>query len=452
MKATFHTLGCKLNYAETSAFMNQFRKLGFEVSDDIRQPAKVCVINTCSVTGKADSECRQIVRRALRHAPDAYIIVVGCYAQLAPEEIASIDGVDLVLGSSEKFSILEYADREFRKSGTPAVRVAAIDEASGFGPAYSFDGDRRTRSFLKIQDGCDYHCTFCTIPLARGMSRSQSVDNTIAQARSLVDEGFREIVLTGVNVGDYGKKTESSLIDLVKELEKIDGLRRVRISSIEPNLLNDELLEFWSSSKVLVPHFHIPLQSGDDSVLKLMRRRYTTGYYAGLIEKIMKLIPDAGIGADVIAGFPGETDAGFENTYRFLVQLPVSYLHVFTYSERENTPAAKLPGRIPVEERTRRTRMLRILSRKKHRAYMERFIGRRVDVLFEESFRNGYITGLTKEYVRVAVSSQASLLNTMADVRIDRVDEELAFGSIMEPEKTPHAYRHRTFQLPVVQG
>ncbi len=452
-KAVFHTLGCKLNYAETSSFMRQFREQGFVVSDTITQRANVCVINTCTVTEKADRECRQIVRRALRYSPDAYVIVVGCYAQLAAEVIASIEGVDLVLGSSEKFAIFDYAAENFRKEMTPRVYVSPVDEASGFGPGYSFDEGRRTRAFLKVQDGCDYSCSFCTIPLARGGSRSQSIEESVRQAEMLVAEGFKEIVLTGINVGDYGSKEDTSLLDLLDKLVRVPDLHRLRISSIEPNLITDELLNFWISSDVLVPHFHIPLQSGSDEILRQMRRRYMSGYYRNLVYKIRERAPDACIGVDVIAGFPGETPEHFEETYRFLVDLPVSYLHVFSYSERENTPAMHYEGKISPAERTRRTKMLRILSEKKRRAFIERFIDNEVSVLFEESIKNDYITGLTREYLRVAVPYREGIENSEATVRITSLNGEVAYGEIVQ--WGTHVIQGngsgKSYRLPVIQ-
>jgi threonylcarbamoyladenosine tRNA methylthiotransferase MtaB len=431
-KAVFHTLGCKLNYAETSSFMRQFRERGFAVSDSLNEHADVCVINTCSVTEKADRECRQIVRRALRNSPDAYIIVVGCYAQLDPEMLASIDGVDLVLGASEKFAIFEHADPEFGKETTPRICTSPIDQATGFGPGYSLYGGGRTRAFLKVQDGCDYTCSFCTIPLARGESRSQSIEETVRQAEMLIAEGFKEIVLTGVNVGDYGRKVGKSLPDLVSNIVKLEGLSRLRISSIEPNLITDELFHFWVSSDILVPHFHIPMQSGSDDILRSMRRRYMSDYYRTLIHNIRRHLPHAGIGVDVIVGFPGETEKHFEETYRMIVDLPVSYLHVFSYSERHNTPAAMFEGKIDPDSRSRRTNMLRILSEKKRRAFMELFIGREVRVLFEEWTKNGYITGLTPEYIRVAVPYREGVQNTEMTVEIISHNGEIAYGEIID--------------------
>ncbi len=433
--------------------MRQFRDRGFTVSDSITERADVCVINTCSVTEKADRECRQIVRRARRHSPDAYIIVVGCYAQLAPEQIASIDGVDLVLGASEKFAIFDHAHTEFIKEQTPRVFTSPIDEATGFGPAYSFDAGGRTRAFLKVQDGCDYSCSFCTIPLARGESRSQSIDESVKQAVKLVAEGFKEIVLTGVNVGDYGRKDGVTLLNLVKRLAGVDGLKRLRISSIEPNLLSDELFDFWVSSDVLVPHFHLPMQSGSDEILRLMRRRYISNYYCDLIHKIRDRSPRAGIGVDVIVGFPGETEEHFEETYRVLVNLPVSYLHVFTYSERENTPASFYEYRVDPAERSRRTHMLRILSVKKRRAFMEMFIGKEAPVLFEESVKNGYIKGLTPEYLRVAIPHRNGIENTEEMVRITSLNGEVAYGELLRRNlNNANTKNDRApFGLPVVQ-
>jgi threonylcarbamoyladenosine tRNA methylthiotransferase MtaB len=416
--------------------MRQFRERGFIVSDTIGEGADVCVINTCSVTGKADRECRQIVRRARRRSPGAYIVVVGCYAQLAPEEIASIDGVDLVLGASEKFSIFEHASPGFIKESVPKIRTEPIDEASGFGPAWSFDADNRTRAFLKIQDGCDYTCSFCTIPLARGSSRSQSPDDSVGQARALVDAGYREIVLTGVNVGDYGRKNGTSLLELLRRMTRIEGLRRIRISSIEPNLLTGELLDYWTSSEVLMPHFHIPLQSGSNEILRMMRRRYTVEDYRSLVERIRERRPDAGVGVDVIVGFPGETDVLFEDSYRFLAGLPASYFHVFTYSERVNTPAAEYGGRIDPAERTRRTNMLRILSEKKRRQFYESFVGREVEVLFEESVKNGYIRGLSPQYIRVAAPYTDGIGNSEARVRIETINGGAAVGTIIGERRT----------------
>ena len=362
-----HTLGCKLNFAETSSLGGQFIDRGY----DLVEPgghADVVLLNTCSVTGVAERECRQLIRRALRKSPGAYIIVTGCYAQLAPEEVASINGVDLVLGTKEKFTVFEFADI-FQKGNAPQVFVSEVGTADTFGPAMSTSAGERTRGYLKVQDGCDYHCTFCTIPLARGESRSQSVAGSIRQTEQLVLQGFKEIVLTGVNVGDYGRKQGEDLSGLLRHLVKVPGLRRIRVSSIEPNLLTEELLELIAGQQVLCKHFHIPLQSGSDSVLRRMRRRYTTKQYADLVHRVRAQFPEGGIGADVIVGFPGETDEEFQETYRFLTELPVSYLHVFSYSERPHTPAAlHVDKDIRLNEPARRRPPARACPRQRRRA------------------------------------------------------------------------------------
>lgn len=428
-RVALHTLGCKLNSAETATIGRQFRERGFQVVD-IDEPADVCVINTCSVTERADRECRQIVRRALRHSPNAYVAVVGCYAQLQPQEIAAIEGVDLILGAKEKFNLFQHAD-DFRKKSRPKIAVTPIEQVDTFAAASSVDFPDRTRAFLKIQDGCDYNCSFCTIPLARGESRSVSVSEIVRQAQDIVQQGFKEIVLTGVNVGDYGKKVGTNLLSLLQELVTIRELRRVRISSIEPNLLTDELLEFWLAEEKLCKHFHIPLQSGTDDVLKQMRRRYRTDWYANRVERIKSAVPDAGIGVDVIAGFPGETEDLFEATYRFLNELPVSYLHVFTYSERPNTYAATMPNHVEPRVRFERSERLRILSLKKRRAFYESFVGKTVDVLFESKLRSGVQTGLTGQYVRVNVPSSQDVTNQILPVWITSADHEACEGRIL---------------------
>ena len=394
-KVSFHTLGCKLNYAETASLEKQFVDQGFSIVPFSEQ-SDVCVINTCSVTERADRECRQLVRRAGRTSPEAFIVVLGCYAQLQPEEIASIDGVDLVLGASEKFHLFNYSGA-FQKFNSPRVFVSPISNASDFGPAYSGGVDERTRAFLKVQDGCDFNCSFCTIPLARGKSRSQSIEDCVLQAAHLVDQGYREIVLTGVNVGDYGNHDATSLMELLKQLETIDGLERIRISSIEPNLLTEELLNFWVLSKKICNHFHIPLQSGSDEILKKMRRRYTAADYRKLVNAILKEAPDAGIGADVIVGFPGETDGLFKKSYDFLQELPVSYLHVFTYSERPHTPSLELEGRVEPRIRFRRSEMLRILGRQKKQSFYLSQLQTIQRVLLESSSREQYAVGLHRK-------------------------------------------------------
>ncbi len=427
-KVALHTLGCKLNFAETSTVGRQFAERGFQVVD-ADQPSDIFILNTCSVTEKADRECRQIIRRTLRHSPNAYVVVVGCYAQLQPEEIASIDGVDLVLGAKEKFRVFDYIGN-FKKQSVPHVFVSCIDEHTEFQPSYSAEVGGRTRAFLKIQDGCDYTCTFCTIPLARGKSRSQSIESVLQQAESLVNLGYKEIVLTGVNVGDYGRKTNSSLFELLQQLDSVENLDRIRISSIEPNLLTREMVDFILSSEKFCNHFHIPLQSGSDTVLKLMRRRYLTDYYRELISYIKSQDPTAGIGADVITGFPGETDELFEETYSFLNELPVSYLHVFTYSEREHTPASEFAGTVNPKIRSERNERLRMLSFKKRRAFYSSFEGKTLPVLFESS--TGELqTGLTANYIRVETPYPNALVNQIHDVRINKIDHDACTGTLI---------------------
>jgi threonylcarbamoyladenosine tRNA methylthiotransferase MtaB len=427
-KVSLYTLGCKLNYAETSAIAERFRCEGYDVVD-FGGAADVVVVNSCTVTENADRECRQVVRRALRGNPDAFVIVTGCYAQLQPEEIASIDGVDLVLGSAEKFRIFEVND-SFSKRDVPRIVVGDIGCEESFGPAFNSAGDARTRAFLKVQDGCDYSCSFCTIPLARGASRSQPIEAAFEQACALVESGFNEIVITGVNVGDFGKGSGLGFYDLLVRLHDVPGLRRLKISSIEPNLLNDRIIELASTSDRMMPHFHIPLQSGSDAILGKMRRRYRSGLYRDRVEKIVGVMPDAAIGVDVIAGFPGETDAHFQETYDVLQSLPVAYFHVFTYSERENTPASAFDGVVPVEVRRNRTRMLRILSEKKRALFAERFLGAVRPVLFE-SERSGISTGLTDNYIRVEMPFDPALENRIVDVRIGEFNGEVCDGEIV---------------------
>jgi len=426
---SFHTLGCKLNFAETSTIEKQFVERGFQVVGRYEK-ADICVINTCSVTQHADKECRQIVRQALRTSPDAFVIVVGCYAQLKPEEIVRIQGVDLVLGTNEKFKIFDYVDG-FVKKNYACVFSTPIDEVESFSPASSFDTDGRTRAFLKVQDGCDYTCSFCTIPLARGVSRSQPLDVTIAQAKELVQQGYKEIVLTGVNVGDYGRKIGTNIFALLKELEKIDGLHRIRISSIEPNLLKREMIKYIAWSEKICHHFHIPLQSGHNEILRLMQRRYTVEHYYRLIHTIKEIIPDCGIGVDVIVGFPGETEAHFEHTYKFLVDLPASYLHVFSYSERANTKAMKLPGNVDPRIRQERSEKLRILGAKKKYQFYSQMVGKTVPVLLEGEKRNGKMFGFTENYVRVSVNYDERLVNQIVDVKISGVVDNVGIGEIV---------------------
>ena len=427
-RVALHTLGCKLNFAETATIARQFTQRGFEVVD-FGKPADVVVLNTCTVTEKADRECRQLVRRALRRSPDAFVIVTGCYAQLQPEQIASIKGVDLVLGSKEKFSVFDHG--VFVKRTIPDIRVSSLAAADSVAMADSSGYDDRTRAFLKIQDGCDYHCSFCTIPLARGSSRSAPVSEVVARAREIVEKGYREVVLTGVNVGDYRSGNSEKLIDLLRALEFVDGIERIRISSVEPNLLNDDLLRYWLDSRKVCNHFHIPLQSGSDPVLKRMRRRYNRDWYAGRMASIKAADPDAGIGADVIVGFPGETDALFDETYQFLVDQPLSYLHVFSYSERSNTTAVRLDDKVDPKVRNERSERLRILSEKKRRAFCEGLKGRGVRVLFESPLHGGIQTGLTEEYARIHARWDKSLENRMKNVLVNEIRDGVCIGDIM---------------------
>lgn len=429
----FHTLGCKLNFAETAALGKQFTEKGFTVVP-FGDRADVCVINTCSVTERADRECRQIVRRALSGSPDAYIVVIGCYAQLKPTEISALPGVDLILGTKEKFNIFSYAG-EFLKRDRPGISVSPIKESLTVSPADSGGFGERTRAFLKIQDGCDYVCSFCTIPLARGESRSAASDDILRQARTLVMQGYKELVLTGVNTGDYGRKNSSSLLDLLGRLVRIEGLQRLRISSIEPNLLSDELIDFWVSEPILCNHWHLPLQSGSDSILKGMRRRYTTSWYRSRIERIHSLVPDAGIGADVIVGFPGETEELFSETYSFIRDLPLTYLHVFSYSKRPQTHALGLQGHIEPRIIAERSERLRSLSLRKRMEFGRSNVGNRRPVLFETSDETGMATGLTEQYLRVVVPSLINLENEIRPVQITDVrDDGSVVGMIAEYE------------------
>jgi threonylcarbamoyladenosine tRNA methylthiotransferase MtaB len=431
----FHTLGCKLNFSETSTIARQFKDAGWN-KVDFSMPADVYVINTCSVTENADKECRSIVNRAMKLNSSGKVIVVGCYAQLKPDEIASITGVDLVLGASEKFNILKYLN-EVEKLDKGEVISCEIDEVNNFVSSYS-SGDR-TRVFLKVQDGCDYSCTFCTIPLARGKSRSDSVENVVERAHEIVKTGVQEIVLTGVNLGDFGidlnlGKHTSRFIDLARELEKVEGLNRIRISSIEPNLATDEVIELVSKSSNFMPHFHLPLQSGSDVLLKAMRRRYMRQLYKDRVEKIKALMPHACIGVDVIVGFPGETDELFLETYHFLNELPVSYLHVFTYSERDNTPANLMDEKVEMSVRKQRNKMLRQLSIKKQRAFYESQLNSEWPVLFETENHDGWMYGYSSNYIRVVAPYNETLINTIVNCRIARLQPEgFAEVEICEP-------------------
>ena len=425
-KVAFHTLGCKLNFSETSTIARDFKTNGFE-EVEFSKPADVYVINTCSVTHNADKECKHWVKQALKANPDAFTVIVGCYAQLKPEEIADIQGVDLVLGATEKFKITDYLD-DLTKNDLGEVHSCEIDEADFYVGSYSI-GDR-TRAFLKVQDGCDYKCTYCTIPLARGISRSDTLENVLSNARKIVDEGAKEIVLTGVNIGDYGKgefgnkRHEHTFLELVQALDEVEGIDRFRISSIEPNLLKDETIKFVGQSKRFVPHFHIPLQSGSNEILKMMRRRYQKELYAERVATIKSLIPDCCIGVDVITGFPGETDELFMETYNFLNDLDISYLHVFTYSERDNTLAAEMEGEVDYAVRKKRSKMLRVLSAKKRRAFYESQLGTSHEVLFEGNFKDGYITGFTENYVKVKTHWDPELVNTRKKIILKDIGED----------------------------
>jgi threonylcarbamoyladenosine tRNA methylthiotransferase MtaB len=425
-KVAFHTLGCKLNFSETSTIARLFSEQGYEkVSFD--QHSNVYVINTCSVTANADKECKQIVKQALSVNPEAFVVVVGCYAQLKPEEIANIEGVDLVLGASEKFRLLNYLT-DLEKKSRADVFSCEISEADFFVDAYSF-GDR-TRVFLKVQDGCDYSCTFCTIPLARGSSRSDSISNVLKNASEIASQDVKEIVLTGVNLGDFGSnpkdggRRQDTFLDLAQQLDTVEGIERFRISSIEPNLLKNEVIAFVAASKKFVPHFHIPLQSGSNKILKLMRRRYLRELYSERVATIRSLMPHCCIGVDVIVGFPGETDEDFLETYNFLNDLDISYLHVFTYSERDNTPAKEMDGAVPVHIRKKRNKMLRILSAKKLRAFYEKHVGETRIVLFEGDNKDGFMHGFTDNYIKVKTPFDATKVNQLKSVKLSEIDAE----------------------------
>ncbi|MFI5149559.1 MAG: tRNA (N(6)-L-threonylcarbamoyladenosine(37)-C(2))-methylthiotransferase MtaB [Bacteroidia bacterium] len=422
----FHTLGCKLNYSETSTVSRLMEENGYH-KVDFSRPADIYVINTCSVTANADKECRMIVRQALKLAPEAFIVIMGCYAQLKPQEISRIEGVDLVLGASEKFKLLHYLET-ITKRPEASVFSCEIESVNQFVDAWSF-GDR-TRAFLKVQDGCDYTCTFCTIPLARGKSRSNTIPNVLKNIREIVSRNVKEIVLTGVNLGDFGKglqggkKKEVGFIDLIKELDTVEGIERYRISSIEPNLLSNEVIEFVSSSKRFAPHFHIPLQSGSDFILKKMKRRYLSDLYTDRVTHIRTRIPDACIGVDVITGFPGETDTHFLETYDYLNKLDISYLHVFTYSERDNTEAVTMENPVPVAVRRKRNKMLRILSVKKLRSFYEQHLDTKQKVLFEIEPTNGLLYGYTGNYIKVRTAYKPELCNEVIDVTLKKIGED----------------------------
>ena len=417
---SLHTLGCKLNYSETSTLAKEFETRGFQIHE-YGEESDIFVLNTCSVTNNADKECRQIVRSILRNNPETYVIVTGCYAQLQPGEIASIEGVDVVLGAKEKFKVFDYVD-SFEKGEPSCIYRSPIEEVNDFHFAFSADIDSRTRAFLKIQDGCNYKCSFCTIPLARGKSRSQPINEVIDNAKRVIDSGYKEIVLTGVNTGDYKYQNGRlyRLVDVLYELDKLD-IKRIRISSIEPNLVNQQIIDFAKSSDKFCNHFHIPLQSGDAETLQGMRRRYKKEYYRDLVHRLNDEIKDVGIGVDVIVGFPGETEERFQNTYNFLNELPISYLHVFSYSERRDTDAAVMPGSVDMEVRKKRSHILRRLSDKKRFDFYSRFVGTEQDVLFE-SVKDGYREGLTTNYIRVKADPKFADENMIKKVTLLETD------------------------------
>ena len=433
----FYTLGCKLNFSETSTISRSFQDQGFEKVDFLNKP-DVFIINTCSVTDNADKKCRKIVREARQVNPEAYIAIIGCYAQLKPKEIAAIPGVDAVLGAAEKFRLHELIGG-FERKPDPEVFASEVGEANTFTASYSIND--RTRTFLKVQDGCDYSCTFCTIPLARGRSRSDTIENVVAEATTLGEKGIKEIVLTGVNTGDFGLrngKREDSFYDLIKALDKVEEVERFRISSIEPNLLSHEIIDFVANSERFMPHFHIPLQSGSDKILKAMKRRYLTKLYTARIEHIRKVLPQAGIGVDVIVGFPGETAEEFLTTYNFLNELPVSYLHVFTYSERPNTTAINMAGVVPAAERAERSKMLRALSEKKKRYFYEQNLGNEARVLFENDIQEGRMHGFAENYIRVTADYDPVKINDIIPVTLNSINS----ANLAEVEELPELLLH----------
>ncbi len=420
------TLGCKLNFSETSSISSNLEKNNFKVVP-FNQYADAYIINTCSVTENADNKFKVFVKKALKINPNAFVAAIGCYAQLKPKKLLSVKGVDLVLGASEKFNIVEYlqnVDQDFSKLD----HSCNINDVHLFTETYSINS--RTRAFLKVQDGCDYKCSFCTIPLARGKSRSNTIENVVKNVNEIISNGIKEIVLTGINLGDFGKrqsdniKTNEDFLELIKTLDKIDGVERYRVSSIEPNLLGDEIISFISTSKRFVPHFHIPLQSGSDVILKKMRRRYKTDLYRSRVDLIRKLMPSASIGVDVIVGFPGETDEMFLETYDFIKKLDISYLHVFSYSERENTNAIELKGVIPKKIRNKRSKILRLLSASKKLSFYKQHIGGDYNVLFESENKNGFIEGYTENYIRVRKNWNKKLVGKIQKVKIEKIDSE----------------------------
>lgn len=417
-KAAFYTLGCKLNFSETSAIAGTFKDVGFE-RVAFEEEADVYVINTCSVTNQGDKSSRNIIRQAVKNNPDAMVIVIGCYAQLKPGEVGSIEGVDMVLGTQEKFNIPSYLGN-LEKQKTTDIKITRLADIRSFHQAFSRDD--RTRSFLKIQDGCDYYCSFCTIPYARGGSRNDTIQNTVRETQKAVERGFKEVVLTGVNIGDFGKSTGENFLGLIMALEKVEGLHRLRLGSIEPNLLHDKIIERVAASKVIMPHFHIPLQSGSDEILSLMKRKYSTGLFARRIRRIRELIPHAFIGVDVIAGTNGETDKHFQESYDFINSFDISQLHAFTYSERSGTQALKIPWKVDIEERKHRTQRYINLSEKKLRAFYEKHLGTKHTVLFEKPLKSGEVmSGFTDNYIRVETPYKEELVNELRDVKLQTI-------------------------------
>ena len=412
-RVAFHTLGCKLNFSETATISRDFLHHGFE-KVNYRDKADIYVLNTCSVTENADKEARKFIRQVKQRNPNSSVAVIGCYAQLKPNDIAAIDGVDIVLGAEEKFNLLNHLD-SINLNGSTKVIQSEIDHVHKFTPSYS--SSERTRSFLKIQDGCDYTCSFCTIPLARGQSRSDTISNTLKVAKEVAETETREIVLTGVNIGDYGKGSNETFFDLIQQLDLLDGIDRIRISSIEPNLLTNKIIEFCASSKKIMPHFHVPLQSGSDKILGAMRRRYKRDLYVNRVTRIKQTIADACIGVDVIVGFPGETEKDFLDTYNFLNELDISYLHVFTYSERPNTDAIEMSEIVSKEIRRERSKMLHILSDKKRRFFHDQFISKHRPVLFE-NMKNGKLLGHTDNYIQIQMEGGSDLINSIHSVKL----------------------------------
>ena len=418
-KVAFYTLGCKLNFSETSTIGRSFKEMGFETVKPTEK-ADIYVINTCSVTDQADKKCRQAIKKIIKTNLNAFVVVIGCYAQLKPKEISEIPGVDLVLGTNEKFNIHKYIDY-LEKKGTSEMHPCEVESVKDFQASYSM-GDR-TRCFLKIQDGCNYFCTYCTIPFARGGSRNMSIADTVKEAKKVASQGAKEIILTGVNIGDFGQSTDENFFDLIKALEKVEGIERFRISSIEPNLLSNEIIEFVAQSKKFVNHFHIPLQAGSNHVLKLMKRRYNRELFAQRIEKIKELTPDAFIGVDIIAGSRGEREDDFIDAYNFVNELPISQLHVFPYSERQGTKALEIKEVVSHTDKKKRAKMFQILSEKKLRAFYQSFTGTNAKVLFEDYNKDGIMYGFTENYIKVEIEYNPNLSNRIADVSLLEIND-----------------------------